>query len=81
MTDAEREVGVVVDLLHVPDAGEAGDDEAGEVEQGEVEHGVPGEGVADAAVEGVGLVLVKAEDIGTGFRAGQLTVEAGDAGA
>jgi len=77
---AEGEVDEAVDLLHVPDAGDGGEDEAGEVEQGEVEGGVPGEGVADAAVEGIGAVLVEAKDVGSGLSAGQLAAQAGDAG-
>ena len=78
--EAERGVGVVVDLLEVPGAGDDGDGEAGEVEQGEAEDGVPGEGVADAAVERVGLVFVEAQDVGTGFGAGKASAEGGDAG-
>ena len=78
--EAERGVGVVVDLLEVPGAGDDGDGEAGEVEEGEAEDGVPGEGVADAAVEGVGLVFVEAKDVGAGFGAGKAAAESGDAG-
>lgn len=71
------EVGEGVDLLHVPGAGGCGDDEAGEVEEREAKDGVPGEGVADAAVEGVGLVLVEAEDVGCGFGAGEFSAICG----
>ncbi len=52
-----------------------------EVEQGEVEHRVPGKGVANLAVERVGLVLVEAEDIGPRLDAGHLPAQPGDAGA
>jgi hypothetical protein len=78
--EAERRVGVVVDLLEVPGAGDDGDAEAREVEQGEAEGGIPGEGVADAAVEGVGLVFVEAKDVGTWFGAGKASAEGSDAG-
>src|SRR5271157_2053918 len=71
---AEREVTVVINLLHVPDAGEGGDEEAGEVEEGKVEDGIPGEGVADAAIERIGLVLVETEDVGAGLHAWRLAV-------
>ena len=77
---AEGEVDEAVNLLHVPDTGEGGEDEPDEIEEGEVEGGVPGEGVADAAVEGVGAVLVEAKDVGGGLGAGQLAAQAGDAG-
>ena len=76
---AERRVGVEVDLLHVPCAGRGGDGECHEVERGEADGGVPGEGIADAAIERVGLVLVKAQDVGLGFDAGQAAAQAGDA--
>ncbi len=80
MREAEWEVRVVINLLHEPAAGGDGDDEAGEIEQSEGEDGAPGEGVADAAVDGIGLVFVKAEDVGAGLGAGELAVEGGDAG-
>jgi len=76
---AEGDVGVVVNLLHIPDAGEGIDEDASQVEEGKVECGVPGEGVADAAIEGIGLVLVKADDVGAWLRAGQLAAKARDA--
>ncbi len=70
----------MVDLLEVPGAGGDRDGEAGEVEESKAEDGVPGEGVADAAVEGVGLVFVEAEDVGTGLGAGKASAKGGDAG-
>ncbi len=70
----------MVDLLEVPGAGDDRDGEASEVEQGEAEDGVPGEGVADAAVEGVGLVFVEAKDVGAGFGSRKAAAEGGDAG-
>jgi hypothetical protein len=71
----------VVDLLHVPVAGGCGDEESAEVEEGEGEDCAPGEGVADATVEGVGLVLVEAEDVGARFGAGEAAAQGGYAGA
>ena len=70
----------MIDLLEVPAAGDDCDGEAGEVEESEAEDGVPGEGVADAAVERVGLVFVEAKDVGAGFGAGEAAAEGGDAG-
>ena len=78
---AEGEVGIAINLLHVPDAGEGGDDQSGQIEQRKVERGVPGEGVADAAVEGIRPILVEAQNVGAGLGAGQLSAQAGDAGA
>ena len=43
--------------------------------------GVPREGVADAPVERIGLVLVEAQNVGRRLDARQLATEAGDAGA
>ena len=77
---AEGQVSVVVDLAHVPAAGEGGDDQADKVHEGEVDCGVPGEGVADAPVKRVGFVLVEAQDIGAELAARQLGAVAGDAG-
>jgi len=78
--EAEGSVGVVVDLLEVPGTRDDGDDEAGEIEESEGEDGAPGEGVADSAVEGVGLVLVEAKDVGAGFGSGKAAAKCGDAG-
>ena len=78
--DAERGVGVVVDLLEVPGAANYGDDKPGQVEEGKAQDGVPGKGVADAAVERVGLVFVEAQYVGAGFCAGKASAEGGDAG-
>ncbi len=76
---AEREVGVGVDLLHVPGAGGYCDEEAHEVQEREAKDGVPGERVADSSVEGIRLVLVEAEDVGAGFGAGEAAAQGCDA--
>ena len=78
---ADGGVGVVVDLLEVPGAGEGSKGGADQIEEREVDGGVPGEGVADAAVEGIGAVFVEAKDVGLGLRTWQLTEEPGNAGA
>src|SRR3984885_7561402 len=76
---AQGGIAIVVDLFHVPRACRGGDEQAGEVQQREAENCVPGEGVADAAVEGIGLVFVEAQDVGERLRAGKLSAQGGEA--
>ena len=77
----EGQVSVVVNLLHGPESGEGGDEQAGEVQQAVGDGGGPGKGVADAAVKGIGTVLVEAQDVGSGLSAGETAAEGGDASA
>ena len=61
--------------MHIPGVGYNCDDEAGEVQQRKGEDSAPRKGVADATVERVGLVLVKSQDVRSGFCAGEPTAQ------
>src|SRR5581483_1951814 len=68
----DGEISALVNLLHVPNAGDDGDDQSCEVEKREVQRGVPREGVTDLAIERVRLVFVEADDVGPVLAAGKL---------
>src|SRR5260370_19237795 len=58
------EIAVAVDLLQAPSPGANRHRQAGQIEYRESNDDTPGEGVADPAIEWVGFVFHKADDVG-----------------
>ena len=77
----QREIGHVVDLAQLPCARDDRPHQARDVQQRERDDRAPCEGVADAAIKRVRLVLGEADDVRRRLYAGQLPGDARDAGA
>ena len=76
-----REIGHVVDLPQLPAPVTIATTRPGDVQHRERDDRAPRERVADAAVEGIRLILGEADDVRRGLDAGQLAAQARDAGA
>src|ERR1700677_2882161 len=70
---------MVVDLAEAPRAGRDGVDEASQIQHGETDQVRPCDGVADASIDGIRLVLSAAEVVGSQLAPGKASAQAGDA--